>query len=287
MKKLLKFSTERRVLLSGCIMSLVVAPSLALADAKYTTVTSIAQGGALKPATTTTTWMKTGLERIDSQQDLGFYKSSESTISNRATKQKITYDPALKIFVAQPLNAPLTSSNGNAGSSADSGKSGVGTFILTVGAKFLGMGKMLNLPVRHYNTSVATQTSGCCGVGKSSFKSETWMADVKLPVFDSGAPAMDWRSAFSQGRNNCKINFQRKGDIKGYEAAQKGLALKTITFDASGKPMMSMEVTSLSMAGLGAAPFAVPAGFKKVTRAEYDAARAKAMMASMAPQDNG
>ncbi len=44
-------------------------------------------------------------------------------------------------------------------------------------------------------------------------------------------------------------------------------------FDAVGKPVVSSEITALSLATLTADKFAFPAGYKKVTRAEYDAAR--------------
>jgi hypothetical protein len=273
---------QRGSLLSGCIFSVGLLPTLALADAKYTTVTSVSQSGALKPMSTVTTWLKPGFERTDSQQDLGFYKSSEAVISSRAGKKKITFDPALKIFVEQPLNAPASSGTGGTGGGTSKG--GLGTLILTLGAKFLGREKMMNYPVRHYTTSISTESSGCCGTGKMALKTETWMADIKLPVFDAGSPAFDWRTAYTQGRSDCRINFQRKGDIKGFEAAQKGLALKTITFDATGKPLASSQITSLSMAALGNGVFTIPTGCKKVTRAEYDAARAKAMMAAMNPE---
>ncbi|BCM94448.1 hypothetical protein IAD21_06355 [Abditibacteriota bacterium] len=256
------------------------------ADVQYTTQTSIAQDGALKPISSVTTWLKTGWQRMDSTQTIGTYHSDETTVSDKAKKQTLTWDPNLKIYAVEPLQQGTTSAATRGGATGGASKTGVGTLIMTVGAQFLGLEKLMERPVRHYKTSVQTDSSGCCGTGKSSIKSEVWMADVQLPVFDAGATGMDWRSAYTSASGNCQIQFQQKGDVKGYEAAQKGLALKTISFDAEGKPVFSSEITSLSMAALTSDKFAVPAGYKKVTRTEYDAARTQAMMSAMMPKED-
>lgn len=114
------------------------------------------------------------------------------------------------------------------------------------------------------------------------------MADVKLPVFNAGGDTQDWQRAYNTGKNDCKISFERKGDTKAYDEAMRGLALKTIMFnDQTGKPMSSREITLLVFPKLDDSEFAVPSGFKKVSRDEYQQARSKAMMAAMtAPQNN-
>lgn len=256
----------------------------AQADVQYTMQTSILQEGTLKSVSTVTTYLKDGLERTDSLTQIASFRAEEHTISSRAQHETMTIDPNLKIYVSEPL--VLSSASGVAKASqinADgmNSKPGVGQMVLTVGAQFLGSAKMLGLPVRHYKTSTDIVSTGCCGAGHSNVKSEIWMADVKLPSLQASGTAVDWKSAFSQGKSNCKISFERKGDVAKYEEAQKGLALKTIAFDGNGNPISQIEVTKLSQAPLPASTFQASATFKKVTRAEYNRMRQGAMIAAM------
>lgn len=255
----------------------------AFADIQYTTVTSMNQDGKMVPLSTTTTFLKKGLQRDETEQKIGEFKRSEATIQNVAKREQISLDPSLKIYAVQPFG------NGGSDEKSDikvtavkpSATKGTGKMIMTLGAEFIGNEKLLDYPVRHYKTSMETESSGCCGVGKNTIKSEVWMADLELPVLDTGSTAKTDNPYAGTGGSNCDITFERKGDVAGYDASNKGLALKRIMFGPDGKPMMQQQITLLSLAALDDDRFAAPADFKKLSRADYDKARQNAMMAAM------
>jgi hypothetical protein len=146
-----------------------------------------------------------------------------------ARRQRTSYDPNLKIYTVEPLG-------GASGAKADGGavtntstapeKSGVGKIVMTLAAKFLGVEKLLGYDARHYQTSMQMETSGCCGTGNNGFKTEVWMADIKLPVVDDGSA--DWKSSYASayGRDDCRVTMETKGDVKGYEARKKVCLLR-------------------------------------------------------------
>lgn len=282
-----------RSLVPASLSALLLSSSFvaqAQADAQYTTQTSVVQGGALKPISTMTTFAKDGLQRMDSITSIGNYHAEERSISNAAKKEHLTIDPSLKIFVSESLSASGGIGGGagtDGATSQPSGGTGVGTLLLTLGTQFLGHVKMLGFDARHYKSSTTMDATGCCGAGHTALKTETWMADVKVPVLQVRDSSFDWKSAYSQSHPHCKISFTRKGDVAKYEAAQKGLALKIITFDANGKAIAQTEITKLSLAPISAATFQVPSGFTKVTRAEYNQKRQQAMIAAMTSGASG
>jgi hypothetical protein len=253
---------------------------------KYTTVMSVAQNGKFTPMSTTVTWLKDGLERLDTKLDNGFFKSNETTITSAAKRNSITFDPALKIYVVEAFGAdgrPAGASMGSSGARTSSGGKGTGKIVMTVGAKFLGLEKLMDYQTRHNITTTTMDSSGCCGTGQSKYKTEDWRADVKLPTL---AYPHDPNQSYGYGGGadggNCKISFERKGDVAAYEAAQKGLALKTLMFDGqTGKVVTSMQITMLSFAALDDPSFVPPTGFKQVSRAEYDKKKQAAMTAEI------
>lgn len=261
----------------------------AVADVKYTEVMSIDQGGKLVPMTTSTTYLKDGLERVDTKQDLGMYKMEETAIRNAARKESMTLDYKLKLYTVSSLDAygnPVTADAGKA-TPAGTGAKGTGKIIWTVDADFVGNEKLADYQTRHYKTTQTMDSSGCCGTSKTNFKTEVWMADVKLPVFNAGSGAEAWQRGLYGGKSDCVVSFERKGDIKTYEESTRGLAMKTIMFnDQTGKPMSQREITLLVFPTLADSDFAVPSGFKKVSKEEYQQARSKAMMAAMTAPTN-
>lgn len=266
-----------RFLAPTALSALLLSTLSAHADLQYTMQMSAAQDGETKPISTTTTYLKDGLERMDSITQIATFRAEERTISNAAKRETITIDPNLKIYVSEPLSLP-GGTNADGMNTKPVGQAGNGKMVLTLGSQLLGTDKMLDMETRHYKTSMGIDSTGCCGTGHSDTKSETWMADIKVPTL-SNAP-FDWRRAFDQEGTKCKINFERRGDVDKYDAAQKGLALKTITSDASGSVLAIQEVTKLSLAPLPDVTFQAPTAFKKVTRSQYDQARQKAMVAA-------
>jgi ankyrin repeat protein len=277
------FSLSQKVALN--LVSITLLSAAARADVQYTDVMSTIRDSKMTPMTTTTTWLKEGLQRIDTRTDMGQFRTAETTITNVPRRERISLDPELKIYVVESLNGTKgTASSTQGGVKAAGSKTTAprkkGKLTMTMGVQFLGTVKMLNLNARHYTTSMHMDMSGECGTTKHKMKSEVWMADVKLPVLD--IPATDNGGMGYGGSQNdgCDMTMENKGDVKGYQAAQKGLALKSIYFDEAGKPASQREITMLSFAALKTSEFSAPTGFKKVTREEYDKARQDAMMSA-------
>ena len=264
--------------LNYAIASLLAASSPVFADIQYTTVTSMNQDGKLTPLSTITTSLKKGLQRDDTEQKIGPVTRSESIITNITRREQISLDPALKIYTVVPLGGD-TKGDGKSDIAVTAVKpeKGTGKMVMTLGAQFLGNEKLLDYAVRHYKTSMQTDSSGCVGDGHTVMKTEQWMADLELPVLDDNSKAQGVGD-YGSGQTDCKITFERKGDVNGFDAAQKGLALKRITFDEAGKILMQQQITMLSLAALGDDRFAAPTTFKKLGRADYDKARQEAMM---------
>lgn len=260
------------------ISSLLAATVPALADIQYTTVMSMNQDGKLTPLSTVTTFLKKGLQREDTEQKIGPVTRLESVITNVARREQISLDPALKIYTVVALGGEANGQNkSDIAVTAVKPTKGTGKMIMTLGAQFIGNEKLLDYPVRHYKTSMQTDASGCVGDSHTVIKTEQWMADLELPVLDDNAKAQRF-AGYGDNQGDCKITFERKGDVNGFDAAQKGLALKRITFDEAGKILMQQQITMLSLAALSDERFAAPANFKKLSRAEYEKARQDAMM---------
>lgn len=262
-----------------------ILPLMALtarADVKYTTEMSMVQGGKLTPFSTTTTWMKAGLQRTDSQQRLGQFHQSESVVTHCAKREQLRFDSNLKAYTTQPLGQGTSSVANLPGSHADRhpGKSGTGKIIMTATVKLLGREKIAGRVTRHYRITQRIQSSGCAGTSDTTMKSEIWVADAALPnVSCSNSPA-DWKQAYNT-RGNCKLTFEQRGDTRAYQAAYKGLLMKTVMFGVAGKAISQMKITNLSFAALNASAFKAPANYKKLSHTEYDKARQDAMIAGM------
>jgi hypothetical protein len=279
----MKHSLSKSALLLACCAS----ATSALADVRYTTVMSTVSDSKLTPFSTTTTSLKEGLQRIDTKTEMGAYRSLESTITRVAKNERVTLDPNLKIYYSEPLSKKAGGGSGAPGvktvsatKSATSGKKS--KLVMTLGAQFLGTQKMLDLQARHYKTSMQIDQSGDCGTNDVAMKSEVWMADVKLPVLKLPEQNGGNYGYGGESSDGCAVTTETKGDPKGFEAAQKGLALKTIQFDPAGKIVAQQEVTMLSFAALADSEFAVPADYTKMTREEFNSARQKAMMSAFA-----
>ncbi|HVF85083.1 MAG TPA: ankyrin repeat domain-containing protein [Abditibacteriaceae bacterium] len=280
MKRLSSFSQKTALLLAS-----VAILNAARADVQYTSVMSTLKDSKMTPLTTTTTWLKEGLQRIDSKIDMGMFRSTETVITDVPKMQRITLDPNLKIYLVEPLGGgksgtSSTRSGAKPSTTSGSTKQKKSKLVMTMSAKFLGTEKMLNLQARHYTTAMQIDMSGDCGNSNTRMKSEVWMADVKLPNLNIPSDNNGGMSG-GGGNDGCAIETESKGDIKTYQEAQKGLAIKSIFFDQDGKPHAQQEITMLSFAALKNGEFATPAGFKRVTRAEYNKTRQEVMMSAM------
>jgi hypothetical protein len=275
--------TMKNLTLPFCSLLAVTLP--AFADIQYTTVMSMNQDGKLTPLSTVTTSLKKGLQRDDTEQKIGPVTRSESVITNVARREQISLDPALKIYTVVTLGGDAGGhEKSDIAVTAVKPAKGTGKMVMTLGAQFIGNEKLLDYPVRHYKTSMQTDSNGCVGDSHTVMKTEQWMADLELPVLDDNAKAQGF-GGYGDNQGDCKITFERNGDVNGFDAAQKGLALKRITFDEAGKILMQQQITMLSLAALTDERFAAPANFKKLSRADYEKARQDAMMKAFTQPD--
>ncbi|HEX8463629.1 MAG TPA: ankyrin repeat domain-containing protein [Abditibacterium sp.] len=268
---------------SALLLASFALVSSALADVQYTSVTSMMRDGKLTPLSTSTTWLKAGLQRIDTKTEVGNYRATETTVTDVAKRQRLTLDPALKIYYVEPLGGNNGASSAGGAKAVSTGAAGANgkksKLVMTLGAQFLGIEKLQNYDARHYKTSMKIDMSGDCGNSNTALQSEVWMADVKLPVLE--IPGQNGNNyGYGGNSDGCAVTMETKGDPKAYEATQKGLALKTLMFDEKGKPISQSEITMLSFAAVQDSEFAVPGGFTKMTREEYNDARQKAMMSA-------
>lgn len=262
----------------------------ARADVKHTDVMSMLQEGKMTPMSTSTNWLKEGLQRVDTKIGIGGFDMQESVITNVPQRQYVHVDPSLKIYYIEPFasggeTSSTRSVDKNAPAPAKTTTHKKGKSTTTVGAQFLGLVKMLNLQARHYTTSMRMMMTGDCGTNDTKFKTEVWMADVKLPVLKipNSNGGMGYGGGVGAG---CDITAAMLGDQVAFQAAQKGLALKSIQFDGAGKPITQQEITMLSYAVLKDSEFAVPAGFKKMSKDDYNKARQSAMVSAMMGKDS-
>lgn len=255
------------------------------ADVKYTTVSSFAQEGKMTPQTTTVTWMKEGLKRIDTFQKLGPVVIESRVVMNAPKRQIMHYCDATKMYhVAvlgpdgSPLGSDATSSTrtaaGRAKPAKPAGKPKTGAIVVTTKIQSLGLKKLLARSARHYILNATTELSGCAGNSKTKSKSEVWMADIVLPLFKipGESSLKNIEDAYIDDEGDCFPTFKHICDVATYNRATSGLVIKSIMYDEGGKAVGQTEITALSSAKLAESVFALPAGYKKVTRPEYDKA---------------
>ena len=249
--------------------------SAAHADAKYTTVSSFVLEGKMTPQTTQVTWMKEGLKRNDTFQNLGPVVIESTTLMNAPKRQIINYCKATKMYHVAVLGADGSAVGSSVTSSTrmkPAGKPQTGAIVVTTKIQSLGVKKLLGRSARHYIFNATTALSGCAGNSKTKSKSEMWMADIVLPRFKIPGAKNDLSEAYISDDDNCRPTFKHICDLATYNRAISGLVVKSIMYDEGGKAIGQIEITALSSAKLPDSAFAIPAGLKKVTRPEYDKA---------------
>jgi hypothetical protein len=269
-------------------LAIVMVAGAARADVKYTMTQRMPDYESKKNLKTfgrTTTLIKAGAQRTESESNFGAYKMQDVSYIVCADKQRVRLDDNLKIYTVAPLqnNTAETppSSTQNAPKPAKPSKTSTGKVSMTVTVQTLEPETIAKLKARHYMITQNIVTTGCAGDANLTSKMEIWVADYKLPVFDCSTTGYDWTSAYGGGKNNCNILFELKGDVEAFNAAFRGLMVKQRMFDEKGNIVMESELTELSEAKLDDKPFSIPAGYKKVSDKEFDELRNKAMMSAM------
>lgn len=254
--------------------------SVAHADIKYTTETTLAGMPEGTPKSVALRAVKPNFERNEARQQIGAYEMQNVSIRECGKKQTIQIDPKLKIYAVVPdFGSEGTAGAAGGGSTPDANKPATGKMVMTYAIKDLGEETILNFKARHYLIETEMTSSGCAGNGTTKLKQEIWVSDVRDA---NPCPNDNSNTSISEAmsRRDCKIEVETKGDYDKYRDIYKGLILRQIMYNGD-KPMMTMEVTSLSQAKLGDELFTVPADFKKVTPAELQKAQSDAMMKAM------
>jgi hypothetical protein len=135
-----------------------------------------------------------------------------------------------------------------------------------------------------YEVKMRMQTSGCLGASD-----RTMTQQIAYGVATGGAGGGDGCSNMSPGGGGgadaCSTRFVRRGDWSRYDKITRGVPVRTRVLDG-GKVSSETRSSNVSRAKLPGSLFVVPAGYKKVTSAEFQAARQKAMMEAMSAGAN-
>lgn len=230
------------------------------------------------PTIRTTTFYKDMNEREETTMDMmGLFHSTEVTLTLCDKQQTITMDPALRLYTVEPIGgAPYQPPSRDAKTVAKEPKAGSGKMVTTFSVQDLGTEKLQDLDTRHSMITTRIQTSGCLGDADNTFKYEVWTAPKKI----QHCPAQYAPTRTVAGPNGCSITYEAKGDTAAMEKAMGGMVVQQ-KFYLDGKTSMVRELREWSEAALDPALFAVPAGYKQVSRPEYDKAKADAMKSGM------
>ncbi len=277
--------------LSGLLLTAAIA-SPTRADLRYTTEMKMgapaaagedaqASAAAAKamPAIRTTTFYKNMDERIETSMNMmGLFQSNDVTLTLCGTQESINMDPALKIYTVGPISgAPELPPSDKPQKPVKAEKTGAGKMTTTFTVQDLGMEKLQNLDTRHAMVTTRVQTSGCLGTADTTFRFEVWVAPKKIAV----CPERFAPSRVVAGVDGgCSITYEVKGDAAGMQKAMSGMIVQQ-KFYMDDKVSMVQELRDYSEAALDASLFAVPADYKKVSKAEYDKAKAAAMQKAM------
>jgi hypothetical protein len=129
------------------------------------------------------------------------------------------------------------------------------------------------------------QTSGCLGQSDRTYKQQ--IAYGQAPAGAGGGDGCsDMTPGGGDGASTCRTKMVRKGDWSRYDKITRGVPLRTRVIGEGGKVSSESRSANMSRAKLPASLFQIPAGFKKVSKAEFDAASQKAMIEAMSAGAN-
>jgi hypothetical protein len=258
----------------------------ARADMKYTTESRMAGAETTTPSQVITTSVRKNQRRVETRMQIGPVQRHTITLTLCEKKQEITLDPQLKLYAVAPLNqaqnAPKEPASATPTATAGSTQQRTGRIIMTTSVQDLGEEIVADIKTRHYRITNRIQSSGCAGDSDMTSKMEVWVADLREPS-DCDLTSFDPAQAYSQGKSDCRITVEQRGDKAAYTRVFGGLIMRYKIYDETGtKLMMTQEVTSLSRAKLeDDALFAVPTGFKQVSTEELQKAQSEAMIKAM------
>lgn len=270
---------------AATIGTLAVAMIPAQADIQYTQETRMPDRPGDKPFSTVVTYKRPGAERTETTYQFGTTEQKSVLLTLCSKKERYTLDTALKIYYATPLVSSSAATKPTAVKAAAGQKTGSMTMTL-VSLRDLGPQKVGQFNTRGYEIVTRMQTSGCMGNSDTRSKQQIFIAP-QATLAGGGDGCNDMTSTSVDASSSCKTAMIQKGDWARYQRLTRGLPVRTRIFkDAGNTVQMETQTTKVSRAKLPGSLFAIPAGFKRVSLQEFQAAQSKAMMDKMRAQQS-
>lgn len=256
------------------------ACSIANADIKYTTETTMEGMGDAMPKSVTLRAVKPNFERSEMRQTIGTYQMNHITIRECGKKQTIKLDPSLKIYAIVADGESGSDEVTPDGKPKKKGEPKTGHMVMNYKVQDLGEEEVAGFKTRHYMIDTEMTSTGCAGNSTTKLKQEIWVSDIR-DANPCPADSSTTNMGEAMSRTDCKITVETKGDFARFNEIYKGLILRQKTYN-DGKVMMTTEVTMLSQAKFeDDTLFTVPADYKLVSDKDFQSAQSKALMKGM------
>jgi len=227
-------------------------------DVRYTTKMTTANSPV---AVMTTTWTKGKRQRVETVTDMGQFKSKSVMLTMCDKRLTATLDPDLKIYTVKSMEALDPKPEPGA-------TVATGTVTNTYTVKDMGVETVANLKAHHWMVTTHSVGTGCIGTFDNTSKVEVWTAPIE--VFNC------WdNNSYSQP--TCRVKYVEKGDVKLMRSAYNGMPVRMVFYQGDQKTSEQTFVDH-STAALDQGLFELPADFKKVTDAEFQAQQQQKMM---------
>lgn len=270
----------RNFAIGFCVSALVLAlHGSAHADVRYTTQMIVEAGGAQMPQTSMTTEIKGMWKRDDMNTQMGPYSMHRTTLTLCDKHEHVEIDRGAQVYTVGPIDpmkgmGPMSVMPHHTHAP---GTTGTGHVILTYGVQDNGVEQIGKFNAHHYMITMRVQSSGCAGNNDSTNVQEIWVAPGNVTFF---CPEMA-RPTLEVNNDGCKITYEMKGDATLFANLQRELVVQRKMVQAGGRTTMTMRITDYSTANLPDSDFEVPAGFAKVSQAEFDQAAMRQFMPNM------
>lgn len=192
----------------------------------------------------------------------------------RGAKQVIQIDPATKTY---------TSSNGGSMAMAKTmmpAGQKLPSMSMSVSTQKLGTETVRGVKAPHYRVVMDMKMGTPRGPQNMKMGMDIWSSQVAIPT-----SAKTRSDALSNLPGNFKTMFGSganiKGDVKGMTAAFATVPLR-MKMMMNGQAISTTETTAISTKPLSAALFAIPAGYRSVSNAQFARAQQAAMQKTMA-----
>ena len=276
--------------------AMAVVAGAARADLKWTETMSMgAEEEGAGFSVLTTHYMNSGAGRTDTKTEMGPISMTSREVDLCPTKMSLSFLDDAKLYCEAPLgdgasmmSMPAMPMGGVIGGVM--GRMGgppkpkqTGTEKISYKVRDMGTEKILGMDTHHFAVDTSMTATGCAGNGTTKTSMEIWKANIPMPA-PCLATTFDGTIKSSMAiDDSCDVKTTFVTDAKVARDAFDGFIMR-LKF-GTGKAVMTREVTMLSRAPVEASVFAIPAGYRKVTRAEFDKARQAAMMKAMTGDD--